>query len=66
SCKTRWSSDFIKKHNDNRIALSGNVIKDTLSSRALREGIMNLTTPVIYDGHVYWREEGKELLNPLV
>lgn len=55
-----------RKHDDNRIALTGTALGDTLSSRTLREGIMDPASPVIYDGRVYWREEGKQLLNPLV
>ena len=48
------------------ITLTGLPIATPLSSRALRQGIIDDDAPVVYNGQTYWDDEGRRLLNPLV
>ncbi|MEZ3145451.1 hypothetical protein [Halobaculum sp. MBLA0143] len=48
------------------ITLGGVPVDTPLSSRALREGVVKSSVPVVYDGQVYWDDEGRRLLDPLV
>jgi len=48
------------------ITLTGLPVATPLSSRALRQGFVDPDTPVVHEGRVYWDDEGRRLLDPLV
>jgi hypothetical protein len=48
------------------ITLVGLPVATPLSSRALRQGFFDPDSPVIHNGQVYWDDEARQLLDPLV